>query len=102
MTLQDPPGYFDKCVWPAYELAHRGLFVGNDVEHGAVRSDAQTAATEPAVAAAGQDAEGGAVPDLVLIEDRSTSTDDTREIERQVELACRAVERGLRQVLQVD
>ncbi|ODQ82328.1 hypothetical protein BABINDRAFT_5320 [Babjeviella inositovora NRRL Y-12698] len=29
-TWQDPPGYFDKMVWPAYEKSHKHLFVNND------------------------------------------------------------------------
>jgi len=35
----DPPGYFDKVVWPNYCLDHRYLFVDGDVEHGAVRPE---------------------------------------------------------------
>ena len=31
---QDPPGYFDKVVWPGFERAYRGLFVDGDVEGG--------------------------------------------------------------------
>jgi len=33
---QDPPEYWDKCVWPAYLRAHAPLFLSHDVEHGAV------------------------------------------------------------------
>lgn len=29
---QDPPGYFDKIVWPGYEKQHRYLFKENDVD----------------------------------------------------------------------
>ncbi|GAA6043959.1 hypothetical protein JCM8097_004889 [Rhodosporidiobolus ruineniae] len=32
---QDPPNYWDECVWPAYLRAHRPLFLNGDVEHGA-------------------------------------------------------------------
>lgn len=31
---KDPEGYFDNIVWPAYELAHRGVFCNQDVEKG--------------------------------------------------------------------
>lgn len=31
---KDPEGYFDKIVWPAYELAHKGVFRNQDVEKG--------------------------------------------------------------------
>ncbi|KAF6767267.1 Phosphoribulokinase/uridine kinase [Kalmanozyma brasiliensis GHG001] len=31
---KDPEGYFDNIVWPAYELAHKGVFVNQDVEQG--------------------------------------------------------------------
>ncbi|BGP18586.1 hypothetical protein JCM10213_002126 [Rhodosporidiobolus nylandii] len=37
---QDPPGYWDNCVWPAYLRAHRPLFQDGDVEAGAVDSNA--------------------------------------------------------------
>ncbi|PWN93170.1 P-loop containing nucleoside triphosphate hydrolase protein, partial [Acaromyces ingoldii] len=33
---QDPPGYFDDVVWPAYVLAHEQMFSGQDVECGDV------------------------------------------------------------------
>ena len=33
---QDPPGYWEKCVWPAYLSAHAPLFVDGDVEKGAI------------------------------------------------------------------
>jgi hypothetical protein len=33
---QDPPGYWEKCVWPAYLSAHAPLFVDGDVETGAI------------------------------------------------------------------
>ncbi|GEQ68234.1 hypothetical protein JCM33374_g1901 [Metschnikowia sp. JCM 33374] len=29
---QDPPGYFDNIVWPAYVASHKHLFEGDDVE----------------------------------------------------------------------
>lgn len=31
---KDPEGYFDNIVWPAYELAHKGVFSNHDVEKG--------------------------------------------------------------------
>jgi len=31
---QDPPGYWDNIVWPAYLKAHRKIFQNSDVEHG--------------------------------------------------------------------
>ncbi|CAD6939213.1 unnamed protein product [Tilletia controversa] len=34
---QDPPGYYDNIVWPAYVLAHQGMFEHGDVERGALR-----------------------------------------------------------------
>ncbi|GAA5986122.1 hypothetical protein JCM10908_006418 [Rhodotorula pacifica] len=33
---QDPPGYWEKCVWPAYLSAHAPLFLNGDVEAGAL------------------------------------------------------------------
>ncbi|KAK0550947.1 ribosylnicotinamide kinase [Tilletia horrida] len=32
----DPPGYYDNIVWPAYVLAHKGMFENEDVEKGAL------------------------------------------------------------------
>ena len=31
---QDPPGYWNDIVWPAYLKAHSKMFRNNDVEHG--------------------------------------------------------------------
>ena len=31
---EDPPGYWDDIVWPAYLKAHHKMFQNNDVEHG--------------------------------------------------------------------
>jgi hypothetical protein len=31
---QDPPGYWDDIVWPAYLKAHKNIFVGGDVSYG--------------------------------------------------------------------
>ncbi|KAL9603136.1 MAG: hypothetical protein Q9219_001339 [cf. Caloplaca sp. 3 TL-2023] len=33
---EDPPGYFDRVVWPNYVLENRGWFEGGDVEGGRV------------------------------------------------------------------
>lgn len=38
--FQDPPGYWDDIVWPAYLSAHRKLFLAGDVESGAPNPDA--------------------------------------------------------------
>lgn len=35
---QDPPGYFDKIVWPNFVEEHRWMFHGEDVEGDAERS----------------------------------------------------------------
>lgn len=58
------------------------MFKQGDVEHGAVIKDEGSG-------------DGGPVGDLVLIEDRSISANDTQEIERQVTIACEAVESAL-------
>ncbi|THH14807.1 hypothetical protein EW146_g5586 [Bondarzewia mesenterica] len=36
---QDPPGYFEDLVWPAYVEAHRKIFENDDLEHGVPRMD---------------------------------------------------------------
>lgn len=32
---QDPPGYWDSIIWPAYVRAHEKMFQRGDVENGA-------------------------------------------------------------------
>ncbi|EPQ27878.1 uncharacterized protein PFL1_04622 [Pseudozyma flocculosa PF-1] len=55
---QDPPGYFESVVWPAYVEAHRNVFVDGQLDSGA-----------PAPPVPGQEqADGGPIPDLVLLE----------------------------------
>ena len=31
---QDPPGYWDDIVWPAYRKAHKDIFIAGDVSEG--------------------------------------------------------------------
>jgi nicotinamide/nicotinate riboside kinase len=65
---QDPPGYFEHVVWPAYVLAHKGMFDKGDVVNGeVVRVD--------------EDAKGDgtAVKNLTMIEAEETSIDQTVE-----------------------
>lgn len=41
---KDPPGIFDKVVWPAYVQAHSHLFEEGDVEWGSLTLEPWTAA----------------------------------------------------------
>ena len=69
---EDPPFYFDEILWPAYLEAHRGMFTGGDVEHGAP-------------AAGSSDRDGGPVPHLVLLDG------EKRRPEQLVDDACEAI-----------
>lgn len=92
-SSQDPPGYFDQVVWPAYQLAHRRVFKDGDVEHG---DPIQGPPLDE-----GTTDEGGPIPDLILIEDRSLSSEqNAAEVERQLEAACLAVESKINELLQ--
>ena len=55
---KDPEGYFDNIVWPAYELAHKGVFKDQDVEKG---EPIQASAEEEGVA-------GGPVAGLTVLD----------------------------------
>lgn len=52
---QDPPGYFDAIVWPAYQEAHENLFHGDNLD------------TAP-LATGDETDNGGPVNDLLLIQ----------------------------------
>ncbi|KAN0064367.1 ribosylnicotinamide kinase [Thecaphora frezii] len=55
---QDPPGYFDAVVWPAYVEAHQNVFDGP--------LDSALPATLPSAHA--KEERGGPIPNLVLLE----------------------------------
>lgn len=76
---QDPPGYFEHVIWPAYVLAHRALFANGDVEQG-----------EPAHVDKDAEGDGQAVCDLVLL-----NSDNETSMEAVVDAACAAIERQL-------
>lgn len=63
---QDPPGYFEHVVWPAYKLAHKGMFQHGDVINGSLIT------VEHDV-----DGDGVPVKNVSLIEAEQTSIDDT-------------------------
>jgi nicotinamide/nicotinate riboside kinase len=92
---QDPPGYFDKVVWPAYVLAHRGLFEGGDVERG-----------EPVRVKQDDGAEGGKFPGLVVLSGEGKSAPQSKgnveegsEMRLMVQKACEEVETRLKQLI---
>lgn len=89
---KDPEGYFDNIVWPAYELAHKGVFSNGDVEEG-----------EPIRPSAGQEAKAGgpvegltvldADPSQVGAQSGQTSSDSTfsKEMTMLVDQTCAAI-----------
>ncbi|KAJ9477198.1 Nicotinamide riboside kinase [Pseudozyma hubeiensis] len=89
---KDPEGYFDNIVWPAYELAHKGVFSNGDVEKG-----------EPIRPSAGQEAiAGGPVAELTVLDadpsqvdaqSGQTSSDSTfsKEMTLLVDQTCAAI-----------
>ncbi len=36
---QDPPGYWDQIVYPAYIRSHKDMFEGEDVEKGEMKEE---------------------------------------------------------------
>ncbi|KDN47334.1 P-loop containing nucleoside triphosphate hydrolase protein [Tilletiaria anomala UBC 951] len=92
---QDPPGYFDKAVWPAYVEAHRHLFAGGDVEHGA---PAATALEEGQCEGQDDGQPGGTFPGLVVLDGgdkREDNADGGKSMRTMVMVACEHVEREL-------
>lgn len=85
---KDPEGYFDNIVWPAYELAHKGVFSGQDIEKGA-----------PAVASADDKAIAGGPVDGLKVLDADTSQSGrsssessySREMTGMVDQTCAAI-----------
>lgn len=65
---QDPPGYFDDVVWPAYVLAHEQMFSGQDVERGdVVKVDKDS------------NEQGAPISNLILLEADQMSLDELVE-----------------------
>ncbi|KAK0528264.1 ribosylnicotinamide kinase [Tilletia horrida] len=119
---QDPPGYYDNIVWPAYVLAHKGMFENEDVENGALRpaplpeeypndsfnGSASTEGTtkDPAYASAvaKEGLPGGPVRGLVILDERHEDAVATQSgspptqavpMAKMVERACAEIERVL-------
>ena len=86
---KDPEGYFDNIVWPAYELAHRGIFSNGDVERG---EPVRPTADEQAVP-------GGPVQGLVVLDadaaptskKSETASSFSKEMTQLVDQACAAI-----------
>ncbi|KAI3486736.1 hypothetical protein L1887_49686 [Cichorium endivia] len=84
---KDPEGYFDNIVWPAYELAHRGVFEGHDVENGGPIVPAPDA--EPV---AGGPIEGLCVLDVAPAQQTdSAASTFSREMTQLVDETCAAI-----------
>ncbi|KAF8909851.1 P-loop containing nucleoside triphosphate hydrolase protein [Mucidula mucida] len=47
---RDPPHYWEQIVWPAFVDAHRDMFVGGDIEHGALTEKVKDALVVDALA----------------------------------------------------
>lgn len=89
---KDPEGYFDNIVWPAYELAHKGVFANHDVEKGEpIRPSADEAA------AAGGPVQGLVVldadptPKSALPEDVKEDSSFSKEMTLLVDQTCAAI-----------
>ncbi|SPO49221.1 related to NRK1 - Nicotinamide riboside kinase [Moesziomyces antarcticus] len=84
---KDPEGYFDNIVWPAYELAHRGVFGRHDVENGkAVKPDPD------AKPVAGGPVEGLCVLDVAPAQQAdSAASTFSREMTQLVDETCAAI-----------
>ena len=75
----DPPNYFDNLVWPAYLDAHRGQFVGGDINGEAVQvsSDEDPNADPPSTVGF-----GNPIANLVVL------PANTATLEEVVEISC--------------
>ncbi|SJX66595.1 related to NRK1-Nicotinamide riboside kinase [Sporisorium reilianum f. sp. reilianum] len=89
---KDPEGYFDNIVWPAYELAHKGVFGDNDLEKG---TPVQPSAEDGSIA-------GGPVEGLKVLdantsqsspktEPSSGTSSYSREMTEMVDQTCAAI-----------
>jgi hypothetical protein len=75
----DPPNYFDNLVWPAYLDAHRGQFVGGDVNGEAVKVSVDEDANNDSPSTMGL---GGPIPNLVVL------PADIATLEEITEISC--------------
>jgi len=75
----DPPNYFDNLVWPAYLDAHRGQFVGGNINGEAVKvsSDEDVSNDSPSVIEFGDP-----IANLVVL------PGDIATLEEVVEISC--------------
>ncbi|SNX88057.1 related to NRK1 - Nicotinamide riboside kinase [Melanopsichium pennsylvanicum] len=90
---KDPEGYFDNIVWPAYELAHRGVFEHEDVEKGKPIKQSASESLVP----------GGTVEDLIVLdadptqvqkearEGGATESTFSKEMTLLVDQTCQAI-----------
>ncbi len=95
-TWVDPPGYFDKIVWPAYVEAHKNLFEGGDVEKGELvgemrpREDERNSDRDDGL-------EGGRFDGLTII-DGEGPAEGSEQMMQMVRRACEVVEGVLQQI----
>ena len=68
---KDPPGIFEKVVWPAYVEAHAKHFIAGDVEHGALSPEQE------------QEQEQGDGAAIVLLDD-----DGALSMDEMLERSC--------------
>ncbi|TKY86861.1 hypothetical protein EX895_004149 [Sporisorium graminicola] len=85
---KDPEGYFDHIVWPAYELAHKGVFSEQDIEKG---TPAQSSAEDGSIP--GGSVEGLKVLDAATTQPGSSSSTSaySTEMTDMVDQTCAAI-----------
>jgi hypothetical protein len=74
-----PPNYFDNRVWPAYLDAHRGQFVGGDVNGEAVKVSVDEDVSNDSSRTMGL---GDTIPNLVVL------PADIASLEEVLEISC--------------
>jgi hypothetical protein len=86
----DPPNYFDNLVWPAYLDAHRGQFVGGDVNGEAVKvsSDGDGNNDSPSTVEFGRP-----IANLVVL------PADIASLEEVVEISCNELRAFIREII---
>ncbi|KAL9939986.1 hypothetical protein V8E36_000691 [Tilletia maclaganii] len=109
----DPPGYYDNVVWPAYVLAHKGMFENEDVERGALRPPS-TSSPQPISPQANGDASdpayiqavqqegpaGGPVRDLIILDERHEDSEQRSAHPAQAVSMADMVDRACQAILQ--
>lgn len=96
---QDPPGYFDKSLWPSYLLAHESLFESKNVDGKHLPTPKVSLNPDylSTIKRQSEGEKGGNVSGLVVLEAQEESG-KPRDMNQLVGEACREIEKSLLQL----